>query len=34
MYDEIRNLVPIFTEDVIMYPYVNLVKDFIINNKT
>ncbi|GGG35327.1 HAL/PAL/TAL family ammonia-lyase [Bizionia arctica] len=34
MYDEIRNLVPIFTEDVIMYPYVNLVKDFIINNRT
>ena len=34
MYDEIRNLVPIFTKDVIMYPYVNLVKDFIINNKT
>jgi histidine ammonia-lyase len=34
MYDEIRNLVPIFTEDVIMYPYVNIVKDFIINNKT
>jgi histidine ammonia-lyase len=34
MYDEIRNLVPIFTEDVIMYPYVNIVKEFIINNKT
>ena len=33
MYDEIRNLVPIFTEDVIMYPYVNKVKDYIINNK-
>ena len=33
MYDEIRQLVPIFTEDVIMYPYVNKVKDFIINNE-
>lgn len=33
MYDAIRKLVPIFKEDVIMYPYVNLVKDFIINNK-
>ncbi|EGV42873.1 aromatic amino acid lyase [Bizionia argentinensis JUB59] len=33
MYDEIREIVPIFTEDVIMYPYVNLVKDFIIKNK-
>lgn len=32
MYDEIRNLVPIFTEDVIMYPYVNKVKDYIINH--
>ena len=32
MYDEIRNLVPIFTEDVIMYPYVNKVKEFIMNN--
>ena len=34
LYNEIRELVPIFTEDVIMYPYVNLVKDYIINNKT
>ncbi|MDO5971725.1 aromatic amino acid ammonia-lyase [Flavivirga aquimarina] len=32
MYDEIRQIVPAFTEDVIMYPYVNKVKDFIINN--
>jgi len=29
MYNEIRDLVPIFTEDVVMYPYVNKVKDFI-----
>jgi len=34
LYNEIRELVPIFTEDVIMYPYVNAVKDYIINNKT
>ena len=33
MYDEIRQLVPIFTVDIIMYPYVNKVKDFIINNE-
>ncbi|MBR9757894.1 MAG: aromatic amino acid lyase [Algicola sp.] len=34
VYDDIRKIVPIFTKDVIMYPYVNLVKDFIINNKS
>ena len=33
LYDEIRKIIPIFTEDVIMYPYVNLVKEYIINNK-
>jgi len=33
LYDEIREIVPIFTEDVTMYPYVNLIKDYIINNK-
>ena len=32
MYDEIRNIVPIFTEDVVMYPYVNKVKNYIINH--
>jgi len=32
MYNEIRNLVPIFTEDVIMYPYVNKVKEYIMNH--
>lgn len=32
MYDEIRNIVPIFTEDVTMYPYVNKVKEFIMNH--
>jgi histidine ammonia-lyase len=33
MYDEIRELVPIFTTDVVMYPYVNAVKHFIMNNE-
>ncbi|MEP0263948.1 aromatic amino acid ammonia-lyase [Dokdonia sp.] len=33
MYNEIRDIVPIFTEDVIMYPYVNKVKDYIMNNE-
>jgi histidine ammonia-lyase len=32
VYDQIRNLVPTFTEDVVMYPYVNKIKEFIINN--
>ena len=31
MYDDIRKIVPIFTKDVVMYPYVNKVKDYIIN---
>ena len=30
MYDEIRAIVPVFKEDVVMYPYVNRVKDFLI----
>ena len=29
MYKEIRNIVPVFKEDVIMYPYVNKVKEYI-----
>lgn len=33
MYDNIRKLVPAFKEDVVMYPYVNQVKDFIMNNE-
>ncbi|WP_456439628.1 HAL/PAL/TAL family ammonia-lyase [Psychroserpens sp.] len=33
MYDKIRKLVPIFTEDVVMYPYVNEVKAFIMDHK-
>lgn len=33
MYDAIRKIVPPFKKDIIMYPYVNLVKDFITNHK-
>ncbi len=33
MYDDIRAIVPIFAEDVVMYPFVNKVKEFITNNK-
>jgi len=33
MYDAIRKIVPAFKEDLIMYPYVNQVKDFITNHK-
>jgi len=29
MYNEIRKIVPVFKEDVIMYPYVNKVKKHI-----
>ncbi|MGK0385882.1 MAG: histidine ammonia-lyase, partial [Patiriisocius sp.] len=34
MYDEIRAIVPAFKEDVVMYPYVNAVKDFIIDKES
>ncbi|WP_282159826.1 HAL/PAL/TAL family ammonia-lyase [Ulvibacterium marinum] len=33
MYDAIRAIVPPFQEDLVMYPYVNQVKDFITNHK-
>ncbi len=33
MYDAVRKIVPPFKEDIIMYPYVNQVKDFITNHK-
>ncbi|RDK88725.1 HAL/PAL/TAL family ammonia-lyase [Marinirhabdus gelatinilytica] len=33
MFDEIREIVPAFTEDIIMYPYVNQVKEHIINSE-
>ena len=29
LYSQIRNIVPVFKEDVIMYPYVNNVKEFL-----
>ena len=29
LYDEIRNIVPVFAEDMVMYPYVNKVKEFL-----
>ena len=33
MYDAIRAMVPPFAEDLVMYPYVNKVKDYIINHE-
>lgn len=33
MYDAVRNIVPPFKKDIIMYPYVNQVKDFITNHR-
>lgn len=33
MYDAVRNIVPPFKEDEIMYPYVNEVKNYIINHQ-
>lgn len=32
MYDEIRTIVPVFKEDVVMYPYVNQVKEFLMDS--
>jgi len=29
LYDEIRNIVPVFAEDMVMYPYVHKVKEFL-----
>ncbi len=31
MYDQIRAIVPVFKEDVVMYPYVNSVKEFLMD---
>src|SRR5690554_7888547 len=31
MYQHIRAIVPVFKEDVIMYPYVNKVKEYLMN---
>lgn len=33
MYDAVRKIVPPFKDDTIMYPYVNEVKDYIINHQ-
>lgn len=33
MYDAIRKIVPPFKEDLVMYPFVNEVKDYIINHE-
>jgi len=32
VYDEIRKIVPVFKEDVVMYPYINAVKQYITNS--
>lgn len=32
MYDEIRGIVPVFKEDMVMYPYVNKVKEFLMTS--
>lgn len=31
LFDDIRKLVPVFKEDVVMYPYVNKVKEYLMN---
>ena len=31
VYNDIRQLVPVFSEDPVMYPYVNKVKEYITN---
>ena len=31
-YDDIRNIIPVFKEDQVMYPFVQKVKDHLINN--
>jgi len=33
MYDAVRNIVPPFKEDLVMYPFVNQVKNYIINHQ-
>ena len=32
MYDDVRAIIPIFKEDQVMYPFVQQVKDYLINN--
>ncbi|MCF6346946.1 MAG: aromatic amino acid ammonia-lyase [Flavobacteriaceae bacterium] len=31
LFDDVRKLVPVFKEDVVMYPYVNKVKEYLMN---
>ncbi|MBP4137346.1 HAL/PAL/TAL family ammonia-lyase [Flavobacterium geliluteum] len=31
-YDDVRNIIPVFTEDQVMYPFVQNVKDYLINS--
>lgn len=31
MYDEVREIVPVFKEDMVMYPFVQKIKDYLIN---
>jgi len=33
MFDKVREIVPVFKEDIIMYPYVNGMKDVLMNNE-
>ncbi|PKQ45473.1 HAL/PAL/TAL family ammonia-lyase [Confluentibacter flavum] len=33
MYDDIRQIVPKFKDDIVLYPYVNSVKDYIMKNE-
>lgn len=32
IYDDIRQIIPVFSEDQVMYPFVQKVKDYLINN--
>jgi histidine ammonia-lyase len=32
MYDEVRQIIPKFSQDQVMYPFVQEVKDYLINN--
>jgi histidine ammonia-lyase len=32
MYDDVRAIIPTFKEDQVMYPYIQKVKDYLIEN--
>jgi histidine ammonia-lyase len=32
IYDEVRKIIPTFSQDQVMYPFVQNVKDYLINN--